>query len=62
MVMPPQVWNMLHQSASSHDNGQSMVIPSGIKYAPSFVNTNDKDQSIVIAPSGMKHASSVAII
>ena len=30
----PQVWNMLCQLTSSHDNGQSMVIyPSSMKYA-----------------------------
>ena len=46
---------MLCQLASSHDNGQSMVIPSGMKYGSSFVKTNDNDQIIVIAPSGMKH-------
>ena len=34
----PQVWIMLHQLPSSHDNGQSMVIyPKGMNHAPSVV-------------------------
>ena len=34
----PKVWNMLRQLASSHDNGQSMVIhPLDMKHAPSVV-------------------------
>ena len=32
-----QVWNMLHQLSSSHDNGKSMVIhPLGMQHAPSL--------------------------
>ena len=47
----PNVWNLLCQLSSSHDNGQTMVIqPLGMKHTPSVDIAHDNGQSMIIYP------------
>ena len=59
----PEVWNMLHQLSSSHDNGQSMVIyHSCMKHAPTVVIVSRQRSGHGNVSLMYVHASSVVIV
>ena len=59
----PQVWNMLRQLSSTHDNSQSMVIySSSTKHAPSIVIVSWQQIEHAYMSFMHEHAPSVAIV
>ena len=62
-LFTPKTCNILCQLSSSHDIGQSMVIPPQVwNMLRQLSSSHDNGQSVVIYLSGMEHAPWVVIV